>query len=138
MLDDSGAQPQRVTLRPDLANPGLYEGYFSPPRPGRYRIEANSADSELSNTTEFQVADIKPEMANTDMQIERLRRIADLSGGACLSIPQFQELSSLINREPHTTTVRVDRPLWDNGWVVFLLVAFMGFEWIVRRRYDLP
>ena len=99
---------------------------------------ANSADSELSNTTEFQVADVKPEMANTDMQIERLRRIADLSGGQCLSIPQFQELSSLVSREPYTTTVRTDRPLWDNGWVVFVLVGLMGFEWIVRRRYDLP
>ncbi len=137
-MDDSGAEPQRVTLRPDVENPGLYEGYFSPPRPGRYRMEANAADRSLSNTTEFQVADIKPEMANTDMQIERLRRIADLSGGKCLSILQFQELPSLLNREPHTTTVRAELPLWDNGVVAVLLVVLMGCEWIVRRRYDLP
>jgi hypothetical protein len=137
-LDDSDAEPQRVTLRPDMANPGLYEGYFSPSSPGRYRMEANSADLELSNTTEFQVADLKPEMANTDMQIERLQRIAELSGGQCLSIQQFQKLSSLINREPHTTTVQIDRPLWDNGWIVFLVVILTGFEWIMRRRYDLP
>jgi hypothetical protein len=137
-MDDSGTEPQRVTLRPDVENPGLYEGYFSPPRPGRYRMEANSADRSLSNTTEFQVADIKPEMADTDMQIERLRRIADLSGGQCLSILRLHELSSLLNREPHTTTVGTELPLWDNGLVAFLLVFLMGFEWIVRRRYDLP
>jgi len=137
-VDNSGGKPQRVTLRPDVENPGLYEGYFSPPRPGRYRMEANSADRSLSNTTEFQVADIKPEMANTDMQIERLRRIADLSGGKCLSIPRLGELSSLLNRKPHTTTVREELPLWDNGLVAFLLVFLVGFEWIVRRRYDLP
>ncbi len=138
LLDDSGAEPQRITLRPDAATPGLYGGYFSPPRPGRYRMEANSGDRSLSNTTEFQVADIKPEMANTDMQVERLRRIADLSGGKCLNILQFQDLSSLLNREPHTTTVRTERPLWDNALVAFLLVVLVGFEWIVRRRYDLP
>ncbi|NQT87587.1 hypothetical protein HQ560_12530, partial [bacterium] len=137
-IDDLGAEPQRVTLRPDVENPGLYEGYFSPPRPGRYRMEANAADRSLSNTTEFQVADIKPEMANTDMQIEQLHRIADLSGGKCLSVLQLQELSSLLNREPHTTTVRTELPLWDNGLVACLLVVLMGFEWIVRRRYDLP
>jgi len=137
-MDDSGREPQRVTLRPDVENPGLYEGYFSPPRPGRYRMEANSADRPLSNTTEFQVADIKPEMANTDMQIDGLRRIADLSGGQCLNILQLQELSSLLNRGPHTTTVRTEIPLWDNGLIAFLLVVLMGSEWIVRRRYDLP
>ncbi len=137
-LDDSGGEPQRVTLRPDVANPGLYEGYFSPSLSGRYRMESNSADRDLSNSTEFQVADIKPEMANTDMQIGRLQRIAELSGGECLNAQQFQELSSVINREQHTTTVRTDRPLWDNGWVVFLVVVLAGFEWIVRRRYDLP
>jgi len=137
-VDNSGGKPQRITLRPDVKSPGLYEGYFSPRRPGRYRMEANSSDRSLSNTTEFQVADIKPEMANTDMQIERLRRIADLSGGQCLSIPQLGQLSSLLNRKPHTTTVREELPLWDNSLVAFLLVVLVGFEWIVRRRYDLP
>ena len=134
----SGGKPQRVTLRPDMENPGLYEGYFSPPRPGRYRMESTSSDRSISNTTEFQVADIKPEMANTDMQIERMRRIAALSGGRCLSIPQLGELPSLLDREPHTTTVREERPLWDNWLVAFLLVILVGFEWIVRRRHDLP
>ncbi len=140
VVDDSGesAEPRRVTLRPDEATPGFYEGYFSPPRPGRYRLEASSADLELANTTEFQVADINPEMANTDAQIEPLRRIADLSGGECLSALRIQELASLLDREAHTTTIRTDRPLWDNWWIAMALVALLGFEWLVRRRYDLP
>lgn len=100
-------------------------------------MEANSSDAELSSTTEFQVADINPEMANTDMQRDRLQKMADLSGGTYLSATQLHTLPSLLNREPHTTTVRTDRSLWDNGWIIFLLVALMGFEWVVRRRYDL-
>jgi len=134
----TGAAPHSVTLRPDASNPGLYEGYFSPPRPGGYRVEANSSDRPLSNTTEFQVADLKPELANTDMQIEHLRRIADLSGGDCLSIPRLQELTTLLNREPHTTVIRTELPLWDNGLVAFVLIGLLGLEWILRRRYDLP
>ena len=137
-VDDSGAGPQRVTLRPDVKNPGMYEGYFSPPRSGCYRMEANSGDRSLSNSTEFQVTDIRPEMANTDMQIEGLRRIADLSGGKCLRILELQKLPSLLNREPDRTTVRTDVPLWNNALAAFLLVFLMGLEWIVRRRYDLP
>jgi hypothetical protein len=137
-MGDAGGKAQRVTLRPDVANPGLYEGYFSPPRPGRYRMEANTADRSLSNTTEFQVADIKPEMANTEMQVDRLRRIADLSGGKCLNMLELQDMASLLNREPHTSTVRTEVPLWSNGVIAILVVLLMGVEWIVRRRYDLP
>jgi hypothetical protein len=135
--DESDAPPQRVTLRPDLSNPGLYEGYFSPKLPGRYRMEANASDLEISSTTEFQVANINPEMADADMQLESLQKMADLSGGKLLTATQLHELPSLLNRKQHTTTVQTDRSLWDNGWIILLLVALMGFEWIVRRRYDL-
>jgi uncharacterized membrane protein len=136
-VDGAAGDPQRVTLRPDKSNPGLYEGYFSPPREGGYRVEANAADRPLSNSTEFQVADLRPELANTDMQIDHLLRIAELSGGEVLSALEFQKLSDLLNNEPHTTTVRTDRPLWDDSLAILLLVGLLGFEWILRRRYDL-
>jgi hypothetical protein len=136
--DAAGGEPQRVTLRPDASNPGLYEGYFSPPRAGGYRVEANTSDRPLSNIAEFQVADLRTELANTDMQIEHLRRIADLSGGECLGVLDLKKLPDLLNREPHTTTIRTDRPLWDNVLIVSLLVVLLGFEWILRRKYDLP
>lgn len=137
-LDIPGAMTKGVTLRPDSGNPGLYEGYFSPTRPGRYRVEANSADRSLSSTTEFQVADVAPEMADTAMQIEPLRRIAELSGGKCLSMLGVNELPSLLNLQRHSKMYTTEIPLWDNGWLVMMLVALMGVEWIVRRRYDLP
>ncbi|MDE0596789.1 MAG: hypothetical protein OSB65_16240 [Roseibacillus sp.] len=130
--------PQRVTLRPDASNPGLYEGYFSPPRAGGYRVEANATDRSLSNSTEFQVADLRAELANTDMQSDHLRRIAELSGGASLGVLQLKELPALLNREPHTTTVRSDLPLWDNWLIAVVLVVLLGFEWMMRRKFDLP
>jgi hypothetical protein len=133
-----GAQPQNLTLRPDAGNPGLYEGYFSPTQPGRYRVEANATDRSLASTTEFQVADVEPEMDDTAMQLEQLHRIAELSGGKCLSVLAISELQSLLNLEPHTTTFTTQVPLWDTGWLVLLLVLLMGTEWFVRRRYDLP
>jgi hypothetical protein len=137
-LDIPGAQKQELTLRPDAGNPGLYEGYFSPTLSGRYRVEANATDRSLASTTEFQVADVEPEMDDTAMQIEQLRRIAELSGGKCLSMLGISELQSLLNLEPYTTTFTTQVPLWDTGWLVLLLVLLMGMEWFVRRRYDLP
>ncbi len=137
-LDLPGALPQSLTLRPDSGNPGLYEGYFSPTRPGRYRLEANATDRSLASTTEFQVADVEPEMDDTAMQLEQLRRIAELSGGKCLSVLGVSELQSLLNLEQHKTTFTTQIPLWDTGWLALVLVTLMGVEWLVRRRYDLP
>ena len=136
-LDDTGLE-ERISLRPDTAHPGLYEGYFSPPHPGRYRMEANADDRSVSNSTEFQVADVRLEMADTDARFDHLQRIADLSGGAMIRMQQLQDLPSLLNRSPYKTTVLTERPLWDNGLFTFLLVALMGLEWILRRRHDLP
>ena len=136
--NSAAATKQRVTLRPDASTPGLYEGYFSTPDTGAYRVEANATDRPLSNSTEFQIADLRPELARTDMQVEHLRRIAGLSGGACLGVLELQQLPNLLKREPHTTIVRFDRPLWDNAFIVSILVVLLGIEWILRRKYDLP
>jgi hypothetical protein len=136
--DGSASMTQRVTLRPDVSTPGLYEGYFSPSRAGGYLVAASANDRTLSNATEFQVTDIKPELANTDMQLDHLRRIADLSGGACLSTLELQKLPSLLNLEPHATTIRTQHPLWNLGLIIWLLAGLVGFEWILRRKYDLP
>ena len=135
---DGGQAKQLVSLRPDKSQPGLYEGYFAPPDPGRYRLEANENDQRVSSTTEFQVTDVRQELIDTDMSLAHLQRIADLTGGACLGIRELSKLSSLVNDRLVTTKVRSERPLWDNSLVALLLVALLGAEWILRRRYDLP
>jgi hypothetical protein len=50
---DGAAASQQIKLQPDRSQPGLYEGYFTPPRPGRYRMEANENDRKVSSITEF-------------------------------------------------------------------------------------
>ena len=134
-----GGQPkQLVSLRPDESQPGLYEGYFTPPGPGRYRLEANENDQRISSTTEFQVAEVNRELADSNVDLANLERIANLTGGECLSLKEFSRLTSLVNTEPATIEVRSERSLWDNGWVALLLIGLVGLEWIQRRRHDLP
>ncbi len=128
----------KVNLRPVQAKPGFYEGYFSPPSSGRYRLESNAEDQKASNSIEFQVAIHKPEMQETGMQKKHLKRIAELSGGRLLSPSELPKLSSLINSQPIQTTVNLERPLWDNWLLVILVVLLAGMEWLVRRRNDLP
>jgi hypothetical protein len=135
---DGGQAKRLVSLRPDKSQPGLYEGYFAPPGPGRYRLEANENDQRISSTTEFQVAEVNRELADTNMDLENLERIAKLTGGERLTMKEFSKLASLVNTEPVTIVVRSERSLWDNAWVALLLVGLVGVEWIQRRRHDLP
>jgi len=134
---DGGAK-ELVSLRPDRSQPGLYEGYFAASGPGRYRLEANENDQRISSTTEFQVADVNRELADTNVDLANLERIANLTGGERLSMQEVSKLASLVNAEPVTIEVRSERPLWDNGLVAFLFVGLLGMEWICRRKYDLP
>ncbi|MCH7226287.1 hypothetical protein [Haloferula sp. A504] len=131
------ALTERVRLQPDRTSPGLYEGYFTAPVPGRYRLEANEDDREVSNTTEFQVAVVNEELADTNMQLPGLQRIAQLTGGQVLGVRDLPRLGGLVDDEPITTTVRSERPLWDNALVAVLLVGLLGMEWLLRRRHDL-
>ena len=135
---DGVSPKQTVSLRPDRLHPGLYEGYFAPPTPGRYRIESNDDDQPVSNTTEFQVVVVRPEMNDPNARIESMKRIADLTGGACLDMQSFSQLASLVNTQPVTSNVHSERPLWNSGWVAFVLFGLLGLEWIMRRRHDLP
>jgi hypothetical protein len=136
-LDESGVGVS-ISLRPVQGNPGLYEGYFSPPEAGRYRLESNADDRRLSNSIEFQVAGVEPELQETGMRGGHLQRIAELTGGRVLPASQLAGLSTLARRKPVTTTVRLERPLWDNGFVALLFIGLAGMEWLVRRRHDLP
>ncbi len=131
------ALKERVSLQADRTSPGLYEGYFTAPASGRYRLEANEDDQEVSNTTEFQVAVVNEELADTHMRLDGLQRIAQLTGGKCLSVQDLPQLGTLVNTEPVTTTVRSERALWDSGLVAAVLVGLLGMEWILRRKHDL-
>ena len=134
---DGNALREKVSLQPDRTSPGLYEGYFTAPVAGRYRLEANEDDAEVSNTTEFQVAVVNEELSDTHTRREELQRIAQRTGGTVLAPADLSKLESLLKPEPITTTVRSERPLWDNGLVAALLVGLLGMEWVLRRRNDL-
>ena len=135
---DGGDTKELVSLRPVRSNPGLYEGYFAASESGRFRLEANEDDQRISNTTEFQVAKINRELADTNVDLANLERIASLTGGVSLGIRELPRLVALVNSESVTNTVSSERPLWDNGFVALVLVGLLGMEWVLRRKYDLP
>ena len=76
------------------------------------------------------------EMRDPLVDSRTLQAIAQASRGRVLSPPQFR---SLIDDEivPPTSVVRSGEPkrtaLWDRMWVLWLFVALLTAEWILRR-----
>ena len=136
-MNDSSGTPTQVTLRPNPANPGQYEGYFTAGKTSRYILKPPEEDSDSANSIEFQIAEKNFEMAHPESQLKRLKDIAELSGGKHLGIGQLAELDKLINKDRHTVTVKSSVPIWDHWLLMFLIVTFVGFEWILRRKRDL-
>jgi uncharacterized membrane protein len=134
---EGAPEAQKVKLRPVANQPGRYEGYYSPPGVGRYKLELRSEESESANSIEFQVTDHKPELSRSEMHRESLQKIADLSGGKFLEIDELSQLSTLVNRAPKISQQVHHKSLWDHWLVIVLIVLFAGTEWIVRRRRDL-
>ncbi|MDX1681945.1 MAG: hypothetical protein R3336_02385, partial [Phycisphaeraceae bacterium] len=86
---------------------------------------------------EFQVIEVNHELADTNVDLAGLRRIANLTGGDVVPVEELATLDSRITAEPVTRIVRTERPLWDNAWVALLLIGLAGVEWVQRRRHDL-
>jgi len=134
---DGNALRETLSLQADRTSPGLYEGYFTAPVAGRYRLESNEDDAEISNTTEFQVATVNRELSDTNMRRDGLQRIAQLTGGTLLTPADLTKLESLLDTSPITTTVRSERRLWEGLPVGNMVSAVIGMEWLLRRRNDL-
>ena len=56
------------------------------------------------------------------------------TGGAYLPLADVGDLPGLI--EPRDRTVTIDesvRALWDEPWMLGLIVALLGVEWLTRK-----
>jgi hypothetical protein len=81
-----------------------------------------------------------PNVEFAEPQLNRglLKLLAAESGGACLNLDQLQNLSARIpDRRESLVTRSKPLELWDTWRVLLLLVALLGVEWAVRKRYHL-
>ncbi len=127
-----------LTLEPVKgAAGGLYQGFFTTEAEGRYRIRTGPDDVDRSNEVEFTVATTPLEQLEPAMQEERLKKMAELSGGRYFTVAELPELPDAITQEIRTAVVRRERELWDLPLLFVVLLTCAGTEWFLRRRYDL-
>jgi uncharacterized membrane protein len=126
---------QAVTASPE----GVARAEFPPPAPGPYKLLATArvADKELgAGEDAVAVRAVGPELSDAAVRPQLMADIARVTGGQAYRLPRAG-LPELPLLEPPVVEVgrSKDEPLWDRWYYLVVLVALLGAEWALRRRF---
>jgi uncharacterized membrane protein len=124
----------------DIEEDGVYRTSFIVEEEGVYDLlvdvatvagEGSAGGSEKSAA--FVVTPSLREYTNAEMDSGLLARIADASGGTYFDIADAAELADTIEFTPNAYSREVQIDLWDQPWLLALLIALLCMDWIARR-----
>ncbi len=119
--------------------PGLQTALFTPSQDGVYRVKADVRwpDGRVeSAATSVLVGGTDAEMTEPWRHDAALARIAEESGGAVVDEADLDTLPALLQKAAGAPELR-EKELWHRPWVFIMLVAMLGAEWTLRRRWGL-
>ncbi len=73
------------------------------------------------------------ELDNLATDWERMKEIADKSGGQMYSANQASELIERLNSRRATRERIMDRPFWQSWWLLIPLLSLLTAEWLLRK-----
>jgi len=126
---------QHIPLTP-ASSPAGWQATFTPAIQGRWQLTAADSAGNLATMSLPVQQEVRTaENSNTPPDIDGMRQIADATGGALIeNDPVFQ---------PETTTSAAGAeqksalPLWNQSWLLGILLGLYSIELIVRRMFRL-
>ena len=120
--------------------PGTYRASILLGAPGPYQAwlaEGNDPQGRPVTSVDFNASIPSRERTKPNLDQATLEAIARLSGGLYLPLGSSEQLKIRF-QEGGEIAIPVLPPevedLWDNGWVLGLLVLLLAVEWIIRKR----
>ena len=118
---------------------GWFEGSFVPDRTGNYEISLQlpAADPAGPVTVRREVQVVRPNLEILQPQMHRDELVAlasMLDQGHYYEIDEADRIPQAVPDRRESATVRSrPRPLWDNGWVLVVLIGLLSGEWVLRK-----
>jgi hypothetical protein len=135
----TGVQPFETELRP-LGN-GRYEGSLQVLPEGDYTFQAVAEEDGISYGTDsgrFGVGGFNLEFQDTRMNAQLMRELAQTTGGEFLMPASIDSLPVILRRMPGFAPREMQQvhsvELWNNHYMLAILLAFLSFEWLLRKR----
>jgi len=109
---------------------------------GRYLVRLNSLSGEPAGFAWPQVPlrvvpSLETEMKNLSGDADRLRRMAESTGGRMLRIDQLAAVPGLLAAAADQRPTVIEWSLWDSPWLFVFVVGCLGAEWALRKRAGL-
>lgn len=133
----SGADPaERLTMQP--GNGALhFEATHVPSRAGRYHATVTLPDGG-KQTVRFMVFQEHRERTEVAADRAYLKKLCDAAGGQLIEPAQFPKFIQTLGAGAESPDQRHrDVPLWDQPWILGLIVTLLTMEWYLRRRWGL-
>jgi hypothetical protein len=135
-------QLHTLELKGNAKKPGYFTGQFPVTRKGTYKVRVPIPDSDEALTKDIKVRLPDRENRNTRLNKPFLARISGETGAGAPLLGMAEAVNvaaptALVNRLKDRTEVQPveDTPkyLWDNHYTLWLIVALLCMEWLIRR-----
>jgi uncharacterized membrane protein len=141
ILPSEGGETIEVKGVASLESAGVYETSFLMRRSGVYRVEAEARSPEGNLVGQAQSAFVyEPEaieLADCSVDEDRLRDLAQSSGGTLIRSDSLDTLIAKIPVGRLQFTEQRTSPLWHTPWLLGMAVFCLAAEWWWRRRHGL-
>jgi hypothetical protein len=134
-----GAQIGEVTLMRDENGAGRYAGTLNNLAAGSYELQLRDPmDANVVASLPLYVEpDVESEMRDVSADHRTLRRLAELTGGEFLTLPEWNTLPRRL-RAAHQSGEQVEEwRLWDSPQLFAFVLGCLGIEWAMRKRLGL-
>lgn len=128
---DSGAE---VLLRAVPDQPGLYQGEWVAPNPGRYRLRVGE---DAQAAVDFSVEDRLVESGETAMQEVAMRELATAGGGEFFREEDLHRLPAAVKRHALPVRSRMTVDLWSSPLYYLAILGLFAIEWVLRKLWQL-
>jgi hypothetical protein len=119
------------------ADGGRYEGTVAGLPAGDYRLRVRGPDGAELDYPLHVIPSYDAETADLAPDEDLLKRVAQSSGGELRTLEQIRDVASLLSTRRDRAPRTVEFRLWD-GWFLYAFVlACLGAEWSLRKRFGL-
>ena len=133
-----------VPMEWNIEEDGVYRANFTVEEEGVFSLlvdvasaAGDAAVDASEKRTAFVVTPSLREYTNAEMDAGLLGRIADASGGSYFNLSDVNGLPESVEFTPNAYSLEVQIDLWDQPWLLALLILLLCIDWISRRMKGL-